>query len=352
MIIAPVDLLAGLFFRKRFGAHRFLGAVFLLQYIASVYLFLSQYKRWLRSPLVWTCPLTGLLQSINAALTFKFLPKTRIPGFAAVADKSVLSYFTVVENSFYAMQLVFACCYLHDGIRPLIQRLLVLEPFFVFFVFWARDLWPSSRVSAALESADKTMTKMNRFTLTASAHSIKGFYLWAKHFVGFFPLYLVFLDRLTEEDKHLMYGVQVLSGHACTVSIFIHTLKFKGYIGPLTAMVAYDIIIPGFLFLYWRMLEVILRNADVAAVCGVALLLNLFPKPTFHVYQAFVAAAFYGGVFGKAPLVGPLSYERGAVAAAGLLVSALAIMWAFPQKKERRGVSGAAGRTVGQAKAA
>ena len=58
-----------------------------------------------------------------------------------------------------------------------------------------------------------------------------------------------------------MYGRQIASHretyvffscngrYAATVSIFIHTLKFKGYIGPITAMVAYDVIIPGFLFL-------------------------------------------------------------------------------------------------------
>eukprot|EP00756_Hemistasia_phaeocysticola_P051763 Hpha_TRINITY_DN26939_c0_g1::TRINITY_DN26939_c0_g1_i1::g.24890::m.24890 len=324
--------LSTLFFRKKFGGHRFLGAAFLMQYVASVYFFLTDYERWLRMPLVWSCPLTGLLQAINAALTFTFLPRTEIPGFAAVADKSVLSYFTVVENSFYAMQLLFACCYLHDDIRPYIQRMLVVEPFFVFFVFWARDLWPSSRISAAVDSADKTMSKMNRITLTASAYSIKGFYLFAKHFVGLFPLYLVFLGRLTKGDTHLMYGVEVLSGYAATVSIFIHTLKFKGYIGPITAMIAYDIIIPGFLFLYWRLLEVILRNADVALVAGVGLLLNLFPKPTFHVYQAGVAAAFYGGVFGSKSLL-EASRGEGAVAAAVLFVSALTIMWIFPRPK-------------------
>ena len=37
-------------------------------------------------------------QSVNAALTFTFLPRKEDPGFSAVSDKSVLSYFTVLEN--------------------------------------------------------------------------------------------------------------------------------------------------------------------------------------------------------------------------------------------------------------
>ena len=32
--------------------------------------------------------MTGLLQAINAAFTFTFLPRRADPGFAAVADKS------------------------------------------------------------------------------------------------------------------------------------------------------------------------------------------------------------------------------------------------------------------------
>ena len=63
---------------------------------------------------VITVPLNSVIQSINAAHTFTFLPKKEDPGFAAVSDKSVLSYYTIVENSFYASQLLFACCYLHD----------------------------------------------------------------------------------------------------------------------------------------------------------------------------------------------------------------------------------------------
>lgn len=321
---------AHLFLRKRFGAHRVLGLVFLLQYGASVYLYLVDYDRWLGSPLVWTVPLTGLSQSVNAALTFTFLPKTQVPGFAAVADKSVLSYYVVVENSFYASQLLFVCCYLRADLRALLRRAVVVEPFFVFFVFWARDLWPSSRINKAIESADKTMTAGNRLKLVISAHAIKAFYLFAKHFVGFFPLYLVFLNRVDAEDQKLLYAVQVLSSYAATISIFIHTLKFKGYIGPMTAVIAYDIIIPGFLFLYWRMVFVILRSADVAFVCGVGMLLNLLPRPVFHVYQAMVAAAFYGGLFTETPAFG-LTKTQGLGAAVLLIFAALALIRWVPR---------------------
>eukprot|EP00929_Paragymnodinium_shiwhaense_P102081 TRINITY_DN6527_c0_g1_i2.p1 TRINITY_DN6527_c0_g1~~TRINITY_DN6527_c0_g1_i2.p1 ORF type:complete len:135 (-),score=27.38 TRINITY_DN6527_c0_g1_i2:852-1256(-) len=129
------------------------------------------------------------MQSINAALTFKFLPKREDSGFAAVADKSVLSYYTVVENSFYAMQLVFVCCYAHHDIRASIFRndrlpfMRLIEFLFVFFIFYIRDFWPKSRIGASLEN-DKNKTDKNRRVLVISTYAIKGFYLFGKHFTG------------------------------------------------------------------------------------------------------------------------------------------------------------------------
>lgn len=295
----------------RFQPHRILGITFLVQYVCEVYLYLFDYASFLKSPLVWSVPLNGLLQSINAARTFTFLPRKEDAGYAAVADKSVLSYHTVVENSFYAMQLLFACCYLHHDIRPMIRKCVVIEPLLVFLVFWARHLWPASRFGASLAKSKRS--DENRVKLIASAYAVRSFYIFAKHFVGHFPLYLAFLNRINHEDQRLLYGVQVLSAYACTVSIFIHTLKFKGHIGPVTAMVAYDIIIPGFLFLYYNMFAVIRRNGDVAFLTGIGLLLNLTGKPLnlpslhpslpvnlpYHLWQAAMLMLFYSGYLGN-----------------------------------------------------
>ena len=191
---------SGLFFRRKFLAHRLGGLLFLVQYVISVPLYLYDYPRWLASPLPWSVPLTGFLQSVNAARTFTFLPKRADPGFAAVADASSLSDYTVVENSFYSMQCLFASCYLPDNLFPAIRRLVVVEPPLVFLVFWFRDLWPASRISAALGKKDKSMSDAHRFKLTMSAYAIEAFYIYAKHYVGFFPLYLRFLGRLDADD--------------------------------------------------------------------------------------------------------------------------------------------------------
>eukprot|EP00392_Amoebophrya_sp_AT5.2_P007395 g7409.t1 len=287
----PYQIFDLFFLKPKFKSHRYLGFLFLLQFFAEVYLYLTDYPRFLRSPLTVTVPLTGLIQALNAALTFRFLPRKEDPGFAAVADKSVLSYYTVRENSFYAMQLTGALTRFAPAFQYASRLFFfVLEPVFVFFVFYFRGVfWPVSRIRNAVKNA-KNKSDKNLFKLTVSAYAIKVFYLFAKHFVSYFPNYLIFLGRLTSADRELLYGVQVLGAYACTISIFIHTLKFKGYIGPITAMVAYDIIIPFYLYLYWNMRTVLLVNWDLSLICGASLFLNLGPLKVWHAYQGGVAA--------------------------------------------------------------
>ena len=79
----------------------------------------------------------------------------------------------------------------------------------------------------------------------------------------------------------------------------------------MTAMVAYDIIIPGFAWLLFRLYceGVLSANADLAILCGVGLVLNLAPKigavrPWF-VFQAVVALLCYTGQTELALLIDP-----------------------------------------------
>ena len=94
---------------------------------------------------------------------------------------------------------------------------------------------------------------------------------------------------------------------------------------------------PLWLLLDWRMLFLLLRNADVAALTGLGLLLNLLPKPAFHCYQALVSVAFYRGVFGRTPMLS-LTAPQGALAAAALVAAALAII-AFVPRRRRQGAA-------------
>jgi len=48
--------------------------------------------------------------------------------------------------------------------------------------------------------------------------------MWAKHYIGFYLNYIRYFDGYSEEDKKYIYLLQIWSGFATTISMFLHTL--------------------------------------------------------------------------------------------------------------------------------
>ena len=71
-----------LFFNRRFGVHRVLGIVYLVQWFWSLAWYFVDYDAFVASPLVYTLCLSGLGQSLTATYYFSFLPKRQAdPGY-------------------------------------------------------------------------------------------------------------------------------------------------------------------------------------------------------------------------------------------------------------------------------
>ena len=319
-----------LFFSKKFIIHRVVGLSYLVQFVASMYLYFANYDAYYNSILPWSMPLTGFSQSIIATFTFWFLPKKqKDPGY--YGDKSTLSHTFVKENIFFSGLLFFQCVYMHDNLRPLIQDYipLVLESSFVFLPYFVfRPFFEKTSFRDSLNVKDKNKTDGNRMFFIVVTYITKAFYIWAKHFIGFFlnyarcvredrtrlclvlagrccmscclaggvshrschnvqcalhmaltifptnesnshdmtwhdtthdicllpsivitlllslyyyhssPLFR-FMDRITSEQVRHIYLMLIFSGAATTISMFLHTLKFKKMIGPRTAYLWY-----------------------------------------------------------------------------------------------------------------
>ncbi|CAK9008786.1 unnamed protein product [Durusdinium trenchii] len=199
LLMKAVKAQINLWFAPRFQVHRIVGLIFLLQFFAAIFWYVWDYQHYLRTPLVWSLGLTGLLQAITASLTFTFMPKVADPGFIAMADKAPLSYRFIVENSFFAMLLSFQCFYMDNRIYGAIRACWPIELLFVFLPYYIRPLWPTTRIRHALENA-KNKSDKNRFFMVASSWIVKFFYSFAKHYIGFFLNYIRFLGRVTPED--------------------------------------------------------------------------------------------------------------------------------------------------------
>jgi len=277
----------GLWFGPRFQIHRATGLVFLIQFFAAVYLYSFHYDHYVTTPLSWCLSATGLIQSITAACTFTFMPKVDDPGFIAMSDKTPLSYRFIAENSFFSMLLAFQYCYMNDRLYETIKAVPPIEILYVFLPYYIRPLWPTTRMRTALENS-KNKSDKNRLFCVVSTWVVKIFYSFAKHYIGFFLNYVRFLGRITAEDQKIIHGILITSSYMTTIAIFLHTLKFKGWLGPRQATVAYEGAYLVTSWYYCRFFGTITANLDLALMCFIGMVLNFGPKSLWHAYQLVV----------------------------------------------------------------
>lgn len=226
----------GLFVNHKFSVHRAFGFIYLVQWTLALYCYFSDYEWFLGSSLVWSLPLNGVIQSLSATYYFSFLPKKVDPGY--YSDKSALSYDFVKENIFFAVILMFQWLYYSNDFYSLIKKSITGEYLFVFFPYFFRSLVPKSSFRDSLNDPRNKSAKNKTFYIVVTWVT-KVFYVWAKHYIGFFLNYMRFMNRINAEQQYHTYFLLIFSACATTISMFLHTLKFKGYIGPKTSYILY-----------------------------------------------------------------------------------------------------------------
>jgi hypothetical protein len=212
-----------LFFTRKFIVHRITGLFYLIQYATTAIMFFFYYETFKNSFLIWSMPLTGLIQSITAIYTFTFLPKKTIdPGY--YGDKGILSYNFIIENSFFEMLLLFQWVYYNDVFFNFFKNTFVFEAVLVFLPYVIRVMWPKTSFREGLKN-DKNKSEEARTFYFVVTWITKMFYIWAKHYIGFFLNYVRFLDRINEEERYAVYFTLVFASFATTISLFLHTLR-------------------------------------------------------------------------------------------------------------------------------
>ena len=128
-----------------------------------------------------------------------------------------------MENTYFSLLLLFAWCYFSRQVFPWIRKLVVPEILFVFLPYmpFIRFQWPVSSFRDSLATMDKGMTPANKRFFIISTYVVKCFYIFAKHYVGFFVNYLRFLGRVEDgsEEQRLAFGL-LLGGTWGTTSKF------------------------------------------------------------------------------------------------------------------------------------
>ncbi|KAI8810638.1 hypothetical protein BJ742DRAFT_799581 [Cladochytrium replicatum] len=284
-----IGFLIKLFFSWRFLTHRLVGLVYLIQYFAAFFLYFYDYKTYAASPLPWSVGLTGLIQAITAALTFTFLNKDKEVDQGYFSDKKTVSYAFVVENSFYAGLNFFQSLYLTPKGYKLFHNVFpVAEVAFVFFPYFFRRLWPKTSFRSNLENP-QNKTKKNLEFMDIATIVTKAFYIWAKHFIGLYINYTRYMDRLTPDQIYFHHLTLLTGGFATTPAIFLHTLKFKRYIGPRTAFLIYAAAYMSTFISYFGMLEILYGNPDLLVLAVIGVLINFRSWNAQMVWQAVIA---------------------------------------------------------------
>ena len=114
----------------------------------------------------------------------------------------------------------------------------ITEYAFIFYPYVLVRTWfPRTK----FQSSTRTKEQNERF-YRFGALAIKIFYLWAKYFLGFYINFLVFLNNKTQmngtnsilssDDMKFIRGLFLLNVGTISISVFLHTLRFKKVLPP------------------------------------------------------------------------------------------------------------------------
>ncbi|KAI8898278.1 hypothetical protein BC833DRAFT_590451 [Globomyces pollinis-pini] len=284
--IRQLVFLGKLFFGRKFFVHRVSGLIYLLQYALALSLYLYDYDLFYNSPLIWTLPINGVFQTITAIYTFTFLPRnTKENGY--FSDRFTMSFQFVVENSFFALILFFHWIYFHRIGYDWLQKTGLIEWTFVFFPYVVRTLWPKTRFRDSFENI-KSQTPRNQVFYKFAITLTKTFYIWAKHYMGYFLNYARFLNRIDDVEVKNIYLMAIFSSFATTISIFLHTLKFRKMIGPRTSFVIYAASYLSTFYSFYQVMDIFTKSLDLVLICFVGLVINYSDAHYQHLYQGLV----------------------------------------------------------------
>jgi hypothetical protein len=246
---------------------------------------------------------SGALQALIAIYTFTFLPKKQVDGgyfsYKPGNRQGTISYNFVKENFFFSSLLAFQWLYYNDYIYNRIRSVWPIEYVFVFLPYVIRRLFPtlfpktSFRDSLAnMENAKGEVQQGQRFYWWVTWVT-KMFYIWAKHYLGFFLNYLRFVEgtSLPAWDIYSIFLILLTSAFATTIAIFLHTLRFKHYLDPRVSLATYVVAYLSTFVGYGMVFHVFFQHPTLFVVTLAGMLINVANNTVFDVYQIEVLSA-------------------------------------------------------------
>jgi len=182
----------------------------------------------------------GIIQGFSAYFSFKVLPELNDPGY--YSDRAVLSRSFVHENIFFTLMAVFGSIYYNSDCREVLRANTggrIIEAIYIFWPYILVRTWfPLTRFSNSGQTYKGRTINNKRFYETATL-MVKFFFLWAKYFLGYYVNFMIYLDLVKEEHWKVIHGMLLLNAGTVSLSVFLHTLRFKRVLPAKFTMTVY-----------------------------------------------------------------------------------------------------------------
>lgn len=109
--------------------------------------------------------------------------------------------------------------------------------------------------------------------------AIKLFYIWGKHFMGFYINYVRFLDDFDDNEMRWIRGLWLINCGTVSQAVFLHTLRFKRLMPPRLAFSLYLVMAYATFVVGYFMYPIFFRHWKPLAFTSVGLLINLSRRP-------------------------------------------------------------------------
>lgn len=325
-----------IYFKRRHQPHRLLGLSYLVQWTYALVMYFADYAALRDGVVMYTLPLTGApprpeprrargarsrrpqasprpswrqgrsgscprsrkIPAITRA-SAPFFPRPREAANTR-RDKSTMSWSFIAENQYFAGLLLFQCVYMTGRARALlagsaagnaVEAVMVALPYVV-----VRPCFPKTSFRDSLRGGDGrkgNVSARNATFFRVQTWVTKVFYVFAKHFIGYFLNYARFLDRLDAAEIRHVHLMLVFSCFATTISMFLHTLKFKGYMGPRTAFLVYQASYLATFYSWYKLAPTVAKSPDLVAATLAGVAVNFMGRNAIRAYQAAVAVALF-----------------------------------------------------------
>ena len=300
---------------RRHKIHRYMGLSFLIMYFAAWIEFIFNYENGgrdsylphfvtlngtcsvLRFPLLETCQLssndshltfltvimTGLVQGVSAYFSFKVLPELADPGY--YSDRAVLSRTFIHENTYFGLLTFMGSCMYNEKIHSNLMAHPIGRILLLIFGYWSyvvvRPFFPTTSFSNAGSSMAGRSSRNEGFYRVGTL-LVKIFYLWAKYFLGFFLNWVCCLGLGSESDRRVMRGIYLMNLGTVSISVFLHTLRFKKQLPPILAFSIYLGQIYGTFLALPYCYDLFFGHKRLLSLAIAGIVINMSRKRAFH----------------------------------------------------------------------